>query len=144
VRLEADVVRLIATETIPVGQVIRAEQVKEEVYRGFPSKEATLRADEVAGKIALRPIRALSVIRPEQLSVPYTIRRGATAIADYRDGAIHLRVPVVAEQDGHVGDRIRVKSERQRTLYAVVGEGGSLEVTAGAAPGRAYGRSSTK
>jgi flagella basal body P-ring formation protein FlgA len=124
VRITAECRRVVAVSTLRPGLPIRAEQVREETYQGFPLGK-NLGLEDVAGRALLRTVRSGDAITQDLLVEPMVIAKGAPLIAEYISGRIRLKIPVVAERAGRMGEMISVRNPSSQKVFAarVRGEG---------------------
>lgn len=101
--------------------------------------EASLSGDPlssaaVPGSVALRDLRAGSIVTDRDVQRAQLVKRGDVVQILVKKGAITARSTAVAAQDGFLGDRVRVTTaETRRELTAVVTGRGSVEVDLGGA-----------
>lgn len=118
-------------ETLLPGDVITPEQLTE---RQFQTTDRSVRgvatsAEEILGKETRRRLVAGMPIALGGLGTPLAVRRGAGAIAYYREDGFSISTSVIALADGVEGDVIDVRAvETGATLKAQVLPGGELAV----------------
>lgn len=118
VKISATMTRVVATESIPPGQTIAADQVRIESYDDFPLRSDIARnLDEVIGRMPRRPLReGLPVLRADLIE-PFQVLRGdlvdVTAIA----GATQLHLPALAETQGRQGDMISLRNPHSGKIF---------------------------
>lgn len=117
--------RVIATGTIrPEIPIVEAD-VEEESYDGFPSETCDTGIGAVLGKVATRTISANAPVLRSMLAAPASVLKGDQAVAVYRDDAVWLSLPVIAERNGRIGEIIPVRNpSSQKVLFGrVTGDG---------------------
>ncbi len=124
VRITARFQRVVAVTTLRSGTPIRAEQLREETYSGFPLG-TSLTLNDVVGRELLRTVHEGAAINAGLLTQPVVIAKGSHATAEYTDGSVRLKVVVIAEQAGRVGEWIDVRNPSSQKVFAarVRGEG---------------------
>ncbi len=117
--------RVIATTTIKQEIPITEADVQEEAYDGFPSETCNTGIAAVLGKVATRTISANAPILRSVLAAPASVLKGDQAVAVYRDSAVWLSLPVIAERNGRIGETIPVRNpSSQKILFGrVTGDG---------------------
>lgn len=118
VRVTASSRRVIAMTPLRPGQPIVAGQIREEEYEGFPTtRSINLTADSVIGRVPLRPIAADAVIAAELLAAPMDVVKGTTVLAQFDLGNVRLKLPMLAERGGAIGDRIMMRHPATHKVY---------------------------
>jgi flagella basal body P-ring formation protein FlgA len=109
VRISVDREIIVAKDTIPKGEVIRAEQIASTRVPQFPLPESPpSSASGVVGKVARRAIQSGQKIVPEALDDPKDVIQGETVHVKVVDGAATITLDAVAQSSGNKGDRILV------------------------------------
>jgi len=121
---------LVAAEPIPLGTLIRAEQVKEVTGRRFPfSAPALDSTGDVVGRVARQSVAAGQIFRASMLEKPREVNRGDHIRVKVIDGLALLSFEAVAESSGRTGDTIVVRNPSTgKSFRAVVEEKGSVRV----------------
>jgi len=124
---------VVASEDIPAGAVIRAEQVKTIVSRQFPSIEFSLNsqptAQQAAGKVARRTIAAGERITASELADAKDVTRGETVHVKVVDGAATITLDGVAQSSGTKGETILVHNPSSgRNFRALIEDRGRVIV----------------
>jgi len=118
-------------ETMFPGDVITPERLTE---RQFQTTDRSVQgvatdASEILGKETRRRLVAGMPIALSGLGIPLVVRRGAGAVAYYREDGFSISTAVIALADGAEGDVIDVRAvETGTTLKAEVLPGGELAV----------------
>jgi flagella basal body P-ring formation protein FlgA len=117
--------RILATQMIRPDEPIAASQLLEESYDGFPSETCDGSLGAVIGKVATRTISPNMPITRAMLAAPASVLKGEQAVAVYRDDAVWLTLPVIAERSGRIGEVIPVRNpvSHKLLLAQVTGEG---------------------
>jgi flagellar basal body P-ring formation protein FlgA len=116
--------RVVATQMILPGQILRPDQVRLETYDDFPLRNDIARnLEEVVGRVPRRALRMGMPVFRTDLIEPLQVQRGdlvdVTAIA----GAAQLRMPALAETPGRQGDMISLKNPRTGKIFRARIEG---------------------
>jgi flagella basal body P-ring formation protein FlgA len=109
VRISVDCEVFLAADTIPMGTVIRAEQVAATHISQFPLLQPSPRLPlVVAGKIARRTLAAGQRIVGEDLEELKDVLRGETVHVQAMDGGASIRFDAIAQSSGQKGETIMV------------------------------------
>jgi flagella basal body P-ring formation protein FlgA len=132
VRISVDREILLATETIPKGAVIRAEQIATTRIRQFPVLEPARSAPLViAGKIARRTLAAGQPIGPEALDDPKDVVQGKTVHVEAIDGGASIRFDGIAQSSGLKGEMVMVHNPSSGRNFRALIEGREQVVVRG-------------
>lgn len=98
--------------TIYPGQVISPDQLTTRRFQTTPQSLSGVatEAAQILGKETRRRLIAGRPVSLAALSVPVAIRRGAPAIAFYRESGFSISTPVIALEDGSEGDIIDARA----------------------------------
>lgn len=119
--------RVIATTAIKPEIPIAEADVQEETYDGFPSETCNSGVGTVLGKVATRTISANATVLRSMLAAPAAVLKGDQAVAVYRDNAVWLTLPVIAERNGRIGEIIPVRNpSSQKVLFGRVTSDGKV------------------
>jgi len=111
VRITANITRVVAVASIPIGKPIQGNQVRLESCEDFPFDEtvaATL--DEVIGYLSKSSLHAGSVIRRTQIEPAPDVARGDLILVQVFAGGAYLRLEGRAESAGVKGSTILVRN----------------------------------
>ncbi|MBS0373543.1 MAG: flagellar basal body P-ring formation protein FlgA [Proteobacteria bacterium] len=131
VRVHAEEPVAIAAGPLGRGQVLRAEDVAI-VSREIGSLPAGYfrRAEEVIGRLAQRTIGPGELLLPQNVRPPALVRRGQTVTLLAHAGSFQVRSSGIAENDGGLEERVRVRSAGSgRMVEGVVRSGDTVEVS---------------
>jgi flagella basal body P-ring formation protein FlgA len=122
VKVRARLNRVVATDSLVISKPVRADQVRIEPLDGVPDVLAPAQSlTEVVGKTLLRPVRRGATVSLDDVATSLSIRRGDRVDVDFRSPVVHLRFAAVAEMDGRLGDRIRLRNlQSSKTFVAEV------------------------
>ena len=96
---------------LAVGAVLSAEVYRQEDVWA-PGPCATDREPlRVEGLVVRHALRAGTELLREDLRLPPAVHRGQSIELETGSGATRIRIPAVAEQDGEVGEMVRLRSE---------------------------------
>jgi len=124
VRITAHIPRVVAAEPIPRGKPISASQIRVEPGNGFPeSRDTATSIDQVAGRLALRPLAAGAEIHLGQLERPPDVKRGDAVAVEVLSGSARLAFTGTSESDGRTGDTITVLNPRSNRVFSARVEG---------------------
>ncbi|MCY0965912.1 flagellar basal body P-ring formation chaperone FlgA [Parathalassolituus penaei] len=85
--------------------------------------------EDIIGQTAKRTLRAGTVLSPDQIQQPMAVARGDKVRIVLRKAVIHLETDGTAQQDGRIGERIRVRnSQSGKTVNAIVVASGEVEI----------------
>ncbi len=88
--------------------------------------------DVASGAIALRDLTAGSVLHTNDVERPRVIARGDLVHLEIRNGSITASTTVIAQQDGRLGDRIRVvQPDNRKELVVLVRSAELVEMRLG-------------
>lgn len=123
--------RLVATETIRVGSMVTAEQVRLEPVKQFPLEEQpAILAASVVGQVARRTIPAGQIVTAAFVMPPKEVTRGAEVKVVVKVDGAQLRLPALAESSGAVGETVSLKNpENGRSFRGVVSGKNQVLVT---------------
>jgi flagella basal body P-ring formation protein FlgA len=130
VRITVDRPLLIAAAEIPVGSVVRADQIKMTRARQFPFSGPSMDSCEQAiGKVARRSIAAGQRIVLGALEEPKEVARGEKVHVRVIDGLATLSFEGIAESAGRKGESILVHNPASgRNFRAVIEAKGKVVV----------------
>jgi flagella basal body P-ring formation protein FlgA len=117
VRLTTSCRRIVAAEPLPPDVPIRAVQLREETYAGFPSGTCGGHMEDMLGLVPLRAISAATALSRDLLAPPAAVHRGQEATAEYRSGGVHLSLTVIAERNGRIGELIPVLNPSSHKIF---------------------------
>ncbi len=121
VKVRAKLKRVVATDNLVTSKPVRADQVRVETLNGVPDALAPAQSlEQVVGKILLRPVRRGATVSLDDISTAITVRHGSKVDVDVESDGVHLRFEAVAEMDGRLGDRIRLRNLQSSNIF--VGE----------------------
>jgi flagella basal body P-ring formation protein FlgA len=133
VRISVDREIFLATETIPKGAVIRADQIVTRRVRQFPSLEIAGGSPLVAtGKVARRTLPAGQPIVAESLDDLRDVFQGETVHVQAIDGGASIRFDAVAQSSGQKGEIIVVHNPSSGRNFRALIEGREQVVVRGA------------
>jgi len=109
--------RLSAAADIRTGEVIRADQIREETVGLFPGtqlqrKNATL----IVGRVSRVPIKAGGQVRPTLLDAPPDVKRGDIVELELRTAGTVVRAPAEAQSGGRIGDKLAFRNSSSGKL----------------------------
>jgi len=115
---EANVLR----RDVAAGETITLDMLeRKRVLGSGAAGEVTLAAGLAMGSTARRSLAAGHVLRESDVLRSVIVKRGDTLFLEVRRGNVHARMPAIAEQDAHPGERIKVTlTDSKRTLAATV------------------------
>ncbi len=123
-KISTPLTRLVAVEDLKPGQVIQANQIRAELYDGFPSTKTGLPTlQDMIGMMPLRSVSAGSEIRPENLARPFDVARGDFVHVEVRIGQARLSLRGRAEAAGRIGEMIAVRNPESNTVFRARIEG---------------------
>jgi flagella basal body P-ring formation protein FlgA len=103
--------RVMAAGELKAGRAIEAAALRVETGAIFPEPgDYALSIEEVAGKMARRPIPRGTAIRREWLSAPPEVARGDAVRVEVRAGAARLEFEARADASGGIGDTVPVRN----------------------------------
>jgi flagella basal body P-ring formation protein FlgA len=118
VRITAPLRRVVAIEPLRSGIPVKAEQLRQEIFEGFPLlRKSTPAPDQIAGMIPVHPIAAGGEVRLDNLSRPNDVNRGDLVRVEVRFGAAHLALMGRAEAGGHVGDVVAIRNPESSKVF---------------------------
>ncbi|MGA2880388.1 MAG: flagellar basal body P-ring formation chaperone FlgA [Bryobacteraceae bacterium] len=124
VRISVDGDIFLATESIPKGAVIRADQVATAHVRQFPSSELSPTLPlAVVGKIARRILPAGQPIVADALDDFKDVFRGETVHVQAIDGGASIRFDAIAQSSGQKGEVIMVHNPSSGRNFRALIEG---------------------
>ncbi|MFT5048707.1 MAG: flagella basal body P-ring formation protein FlgA [Chlamydiales bacterium] len=94
--------------------------------------EAPMDRRALRGAVAKRDMRAGEVVRLNDIERALVIRRGDMVHLEVHNGAITARAAAIAQEDGRIGDRVRiVMSSSRQELTAIASSKGRVEIRMG-------------
>jgi flagella basal body P-ring formation protein FlgA len=106
VRVSARTTRVVAADSVRAGSVLEAASLRVEEVEDFPFGDITRRIDEVAGRLAKRPIAAGQAVLRSLLETAPDVLRGDTVRVEVLGRATRLAFDAKAQSTGRRGDRI--------------------------------------
>ena len=129
VTVETD--RVIATEMLRAGQLIREDQVRVEKYSGPPLEPGFARsAAEVVGRVPRSLTVAESPVRLANLEMPVDIARGDVVTVEVVNGAARIVLEARAASSGRLGSRVQLQNQNSGRMFraTVTGTGHAVLV----------------
>jgi flagella basal body P-ring formation protein FlgA len=119
VRITAPLMRVVAIEPLRSGVPVKAEQLRQEVFEGFPvARNSSPAPDQVAGMIPVRPIAAGGEVRLDNLTRPNDVNRGDLVHVEVRFGGAHLALMGRAEAAGRIGDVVAIRNPESTKVFS--------------------------
>ena len=116
--------RVLATESLRAGQLIRPEQIRVEQYEGPPLDPGfAATADQVEGRMLRGFIAAGSALKTANLEAPREITRGEVVTVEVHNGAAHLTMQARAESSGRRGETVQLLNESSGKHFRATVEG---------------------
>ncbi|MFQ5736251.1 MAG: flagellar basal body P-ring formation chaperone FlgA [Thermodesulfobacteriota bacterium] len=84
--------------------------------------------DEVAGKVARRPIRAGHVVKKDYVRPEVVVKRGDRVVVSMRGGNIRIKSSAVAVENGFQGRPMRVRTSSGKEISGLVVGPGEIAV----------------
>jgi flagella basal body P-ring formation protein FlgA len=124
VRITAPVGRIVAAEPLKPGAVIKPEQLRSEIVKGFPQVAgSSLAVDQIAGMIAVRSVAAGAEVHLDNLTRPNDVNRGDLVHVEVQFGAAHLALTGRAESAGRIGDVVSVRNPESSKVFRALVQG---------------------
>jgi flagella basal body P-ring formation protein FlgA len=118
VRITAPLKRVVAIEPLRSGVPIKVEQLRQEVFEGFPPvKSRSSAPDQFVGMIPVHPIATGAEVRLDNLVWPNDVNRGDLVHVEVRFGGAHLALMGRAEAAGHVGDVVAIRNPDSTKVF---------------------------
>ena len=103
--------RVIATNPLPAGEIIRAEDLRTEDHTEFSFHDpAATRLEDVVGQTPRRPIRSGDVILRNLLDPAKDVNKGDSVEVIVSDKNLRFRAEGLAETSGRRGETILVRN----------------------------------
>ena len=132
VRLSVPGTRMVAVETLRVGEPIRTSQVRQESGEGPPGFAD---AAQVVGWVPQRTIPAGIAVQARWIAAPADIVKGQPVVLEVRSGTARLLLDCQAQSSGRRGQVIRVRSAvNGKILRATVQDRARVLLTTDAKP----------
>lgn len=130
VRVRREQPVLVLTQSIAAGTVVSEPMIAVEVRDVTRLSGGSLSdPTQLAGRVARRALMAGSVLSPQDLISPRTIRRGDAVTVIARSGGIEVRTVGKAMSDAGVDDRLAVQNlSSRRIVQGIVTEAGEVEI----------------
>jgi flagella basal body P-ring formation protein FlgA len=126
VRVTQRASRVVAAVDLKPGRPVEASQLRTESRDEMPGAEAfAASGDQIAGRVALRPVAAGTALRAQWFAAPPEVSRGDKVKVEVWSGGAHLEVEARAEASGTTGQTIPVRNlDSQKRFFArVLGKG---------------------
>ena len=125
--------RVIATEVIRTGSVIRENQVRLETHDGPPGESRiSASLEEVVGRVAKTSIVAGAPIRNNDVAVAPEIQRGDLVSVEVLNGAARISLEALAATTARLGDSVELKNQASgKTFRAKVSGMGRAVIVLG-------------
>jgi flagella basal body P-ring formation protein FlgA len=118
VRIKAPLQRVVAAEPLRSGVPVRADQLRQESFEGFPlGRNTNIPVDQLAGLIPVRPVAAGGEVRLDNLTRPNDVNRGDLVHVEVRFGAAHLALMGRAETAGRIGDLVAIRNPESSKVF---------------------------
>jgi len=99
---------VVAARPIAAGQTIGSDDltVRKEPDSSYMGRQVYFDPDALIGTTAAMTLPAGSILSPNLVEEPETVRAGQTVSVDVRSGGLDVSIVAVADQSGRVGDMI--------------------------------------
>lgn len=114
---------LVLKRTIPAGQRVLAEDFEARLVDASFAKEAPAPAEEVIDRLAARHLAAGTALYPSDLKREDAVKRGQIVKLSAGGDEFEILVTAMAEQNGRVGDVIKVKNQDSGKILSAVVSG---------------------
>jgi flagella basal body P-ring formation protein FlgA len=129
VRVQVFAPAVLARRALPPGHVVEAEDMQVAEADIVSAQRPPLRdAAQVVGKLLRIGVAAGQPLMAEHLKLPIVVRRGAPVEVTATVGQVSVTGSGTAQQDGAVGDLVRIKVPGGRILEATVTGDGRVSV----------------
>jgi flagella basal body P-ring formation protein FlgA len=119
----------VTNRLVSQGERIAAQDVKLAMMDVTFAKDGALRLEDVEGHLAARSLAIGSPVWNSDLLREPAAKRGQMIKAFLGDEVLEISVPVQAEENGFVGDLIKVKNmDTQKTLFGMIVEKGVVKL----------------
>ncbi|MGZ6472206.1 MAG: flagellar basal body P-ring formation chaperone FlgA [Bdellovibrio sp.] len=119
----------VTTRMILQGERVQPEDVRMQMTDVTYSKDGVLRVEDVQGQIAIRSLPLGSALWASDLKREPAAKKGQIVKAIIGDGSFEITANMQAEDNGFVGDLIKIKNlENQKILSGYVVEKGVVKL----------------
>lgn len=119
----------VATRALTMGTRLTPEDVREEFKDTTFAQDTTPEVQEMIGKQIRQAIRAGDIIWQQNIFREPALRRGESVKANVGGEAFQVSLMAIAEQDGFVGDRVKLRNrESNKVLFGRVVEKGEVRI----------------
>jgi flagella basal body P-ring formation protein FlgA len=120
-RLDLWELRPVVTRAVRAGELLTADMVVEKRVALDASNNKSLDVRQIVGAVASRNLASQSALVEADLVRPAVVRKGDALFLSIRKGKINARVAAIAQENGALGDRVRLELvETKRMLTGVV------------------------
>lgn len=120
-RLDVWELRPVVTRALRAGELITADILEEKRVALDVSNTKALDVRQIVGAVASRNLASQTAVVEADLVRPAVVRKGDALFLSIRKGAINARVAAIAQENGALGDRVRLELvETKRMLTGVV------------------------
>jgi flagella basal body P-ring formation protein FlgA len=110
--------RVVTTQYLAAGSLLKPSDLRVEEYAGFPlTLDIAQRLEQVAGQELQRAYRAGSALKITDIAAPSDVVRGARVHVSVANGAARLELEGDARGRGHVGDVIQVSNPTTKKMF---------------------------
>lgn len=119
----------VTTRLITQGERVQSEDVRLEMIDTTYAKDGVLRLADIQGQVATRALSVGSAVWSSDLRREPAAKRGQVVRAILGDSSFEITVNMVAEDNGYIGDLIKVKNlENQKILSGQIIEKGVVKL----------------
>ncbi|MCK6445886.1 MAG: flagellar basal body P-ring formation chaperone FlgA [Planctomycetes bacterium] len=113
--------RSVLVRPVKAGELITSDMLAEKRVALDTSNAKRLDPRQIVGSVASRNLTTETAIVEADLIRPAIVRKGDALFLSIKKGAINARVAGTAQENGAIGDRIRIElTDNKRVLTAVV------------------------
>ena len=110
--------RVVTTQYLAAGTLLKPSDLRVEEYAGFPlSADVAQSLEQVAGHELQRAYRSGSALKTTDITAPSDVVPGARVHVSVANGAAHLELEGDARGRGHVGDVIQVSNPTTKKMF---------------------------
>jgi flagella basal body P-ring formation protein FlgA len=110
--------QIVTARPIRSGEILTASDLKSTIYSGPLRRSSVIHeSTEAAGKCALRPIDAGTVLAQTMLGLPHDVDSQQLVTVQIHCGAAYIETQAIAVEAGHLGDVIKVRNPKSGRVF---------------------------
>jgi flagella basal body P-ring formation protein FlgA len=114
--------RLVASQDLRAGEVLRADQLGAALVEGLPATQP-LTKEQLVGQTVRHQVRAGRPVALSDLLPPLAVVKGESVAISVQRGAVRFQVSALADSSGRIGEWVKVRNSDSGMIFKALVEG---------------------